>query len=180
MKWLLYLFAGIVGLCALAVVVLLLVGGGRGEATLVHSVEIAQPATVVFRWIREPERVRSWLGWMVEIKTLTPGQEGVGAREVWVMEDRNNNNQRMEIATEVTQFEADRVYEASLNVPAAFTGTVRYDLQPLDAGHTRLTYRGDFKYEHWLAKLLEPLISRSAQQKLEEDLRRLKQKAEAS
>ena len=34
-------------------------------------------------------------------------------------------------------------------------------------------------YEHWLAKLLEPVISRSAQQKLEEDLQRLKQQAEA-
>ena len=95
------------------------------------------------------------------------------------MEDRNNNNQRMDIETEVTRHEPDRLLEARLNGPAAFTGTVTYELQPLDANRTRLVYRGSFQYEHWLAKLLEPIISRSAAQKLEEDLERLRQKAEA-
>jgi carbon monoxide dehydrogenase subunit G len=180
MKWLLYVLAAIVGVCVLAVVVLLAIGGGRGEATFVHSIEIARPASVAFRWLREPERVKSWIAWLVEIRSLTPGQDGVGAREVWVMQDRNNSDRPMNIDTEITHLEPDRVLEARLRVPATFTGTVRYELEPLDAGHTRLTYRSAFKYEHWLAKLFEPLISRSARQKLEEDLARLKQQVEAS
>ena len=40
------------------------------------------------------------------------------------MEDRNNNNQRMDIQTEVTRVEPDRLLEVRLNVPAGFTGTV--------------------------------------------------------
>jgi uncharacterized protein YndB with AHSA1/START domain len=179
MKWVLYIVAALAGIVILAIVVLLVIGGGRGEAQLTTSVEISRPAPVVFTWITEPERLKSWVGWLVDIRSLTPGHAGIGAREVWVMEDRNNNNQRMDIEAEVTRLEADRLVEARLSAAEAFTGTVTYELQPVDANHTRLTYRGSFKYEHWLAKLLEPVITRSARQKLEEDLLRLKQKAEA-
>jgi uncharacterized protein YndB with AHSA1/START domain len=179
MKWVLYLSAGLVGLIGLCVIVLLVMGGGRGESRLVASVDTARPADVVFTWITEPERVKSWVGWLVEIKSMTPHTAGVGARAVWVMEDRNNNNQRMNINSEITRHEPGRLLEARLDAPAGFTGTIVYQLQPIDANRTRLTYTGDYKYEHWLAKLLEPAISRSAKHKLEEDVARLKQKAEA-
>jgi uncharacterized membrane protein len=179
MRWVLYVFAGLGGLVALAIVVLLAIGGGRGESRLVRSVEISRPAEVVFTWISEPERLESWVGWLVEIKTLTPPPTAVGSRNVWVMEDRNNNNQRMDIETEVTRLEPNRLLEARLSVQAGFTGTVLYELQPIDAYRTHLTYRATYHFDHWLAKLLEPVISRSAQQKLNEDLDRLKQKAES-
>ncbi len=77
MKWVLYLLAGAVGLIALAVVVLLVMGGGRGESRLVTDVEIARPANVVFTWITEPERVKSWVGWLIEIQSLTPSSAAV-------------------------------------------------------------------------------------------------------
>jgi uncharacterized protein YndB with AHSA1/START domain len=179
MKWIVYTLAAIAGLIVLAIVVLLAIGGGRGEGRYLTTVEISQPANVVFRWVTEPQRIKSWVGWLVEIRSLTPGKEGVGARAVWVMEDRNNNNQRMEIAAVYTRYEPERLIEASLDVPQGFTGTVVYELEPLDASRTRLTYRANYQYHHWLAKLLEPVISRSARQKMDEDLLRLKQKAES-
>ena len=179
MKWVLYLLAGLAGLLVLAVIVLLAIGGGRGEGRFVKTIEIAQPASVVFKWITEPPRLKSWIGWMVDIQMLTPEVGRVGSRHLWVMEDRNNNNQRMEIEVQTTRVEPDRLLEVQLNVPAGFTGTVTYELQPMDQKRTLLSYRGTFRYQHWLAKLLEPVISRSAQQKLNEDLQRLKQLAEA-
>ena len=179
MKWLLYGLLGVVGVVMLAILVLLMLGGARGESRLQATIEIARPASVVFDWITDPLRVQSWVGWLVEIQSLTPGDPAVGSREVWVMEDRNNNNQRMEIASEIISLEKDRSLSARLRAPGGFEGTVSYALEPLGSGHTRLQYVGDYKYEHWLAKLLEPIIARSAQQKLEEDLARLKQLAEA-
>lgn len=179
MKWILYGAGGVLALLLLAIISLLAVGGFRGESRLERSIEIARPAGAVFRWIREPERVKSWLGWLVEIRELTPGRDGVGAREIWVMEDRNNNNQRMDIETEVTRHEPDRLLETRLHARDGFTGVVTYELEPLDARRTRLVYRGDYKYEHWLARLLGPIITRSADQKLVADLERLKQRAEA-
>jgi uncharacterized protein YndB with AHSA1/START domain len=179
MKWLLYVLAGVVGLVGLAVVVLLAIGGGRGEAQFDRSVEIARPASIVFKWITEPVHMKSWVAWLVDVQELTPGTSGVGARQVWVMQDRNNNNQPMNIQSEITRFESERLLEAQLSVPEVFSGTVTYQLEPLATDRTRLTYRAAFKYQHWLAKLMEPLISRSADQKLVEDLARLKQQAEA-
>jgi uncharacterized protein YndB with AHSA1/START domain len=179
MRWLLYLLAAGIGLVVLAVVVLLALGARSSAGQFETSIEIDRPAPVVFSFLTQPERIKSWMGWLVEIRSLSPGDRGVGARDVWVMEDRNNNNQRMDIEVETTRLDSDRVLEATLTVPMGFTGRVSYELQPLDARRTRLTYRAWFKYEHWLARLMEPIISRSAAQKLEEDLLRLKQKAEA-
>jgi uncharacterized protein YndB with AHSA1/START domain len=179
MKWFMYVVTAIFGLIVLCVIVLLAMGGGRGESRLSATVDIERPAGVVFTWITEPEHVKSWVGWLVEIKTITPQVSGVGAREVWVMEDRNNNNQRMAINSEVTRHDPDRLLETRLHSPEGFSGTVVYQLHSMDANRTRLTYTADYKFEHWLAKLLEPVISRSAQQKLDEDVARLKQRAEA-
>lgn len=179
MKWLLYGLVGVVGVVMLAVLVLLLLGGARGESRLQATVEIARPAPVVFDWITQPSRVQSWVGWLVEIRSLTPGEPRVGSREVWVMEDRNNNNRRMEIESEIIGLGKDRMLSARLVVPGGFQGTVTYGLEPMGQDRTRLQYVGDYQFEHWLARLLEPVISRSAQQKLEEDLARLKQLAEA-
>ena len=179
MKWILYLVAAIAALAGPILIFLIAVGGGRGDARHVRSLQIDRPADVVFTWITEPTRVQSWVGWLVEIRALTPPPTAVGSRVVWVMEDRNNGNQRMDVNAEVTRFEQDRLLETRLNAPGGFTGTVTYELQPIDARRTHLTYRATYHYEHWLAKLLEPIISRSAQQKLVEDLDRLKQKVEA-
>ena len=179
MKWVLYGLGSLLGLVLLAVIVLLALGGGRGESTLSGSVDIARPTGVVFQWITEPAHLKSWVGWLVEVQSLTPDKEGVGARQVWVMEDRNNNNQRMDIETSVVEHEPNHLIAARLNVPNGFTGDVRYELESLGPTRTRLTYRAVFQYQQWLAKLLEPIISRSARQKLTEDLARLKQLAEA-
>ena len=179
MKWLLYGLGAVVAVVMVAVLVLLMLGGGRGESRLQATIEIARPASVVFDWITRPSRVQSWVGWLIEIQSLSPGEQTIGSREVWVMEDRNNNNQRMEIESEIVGLDQNRVLSTRLHSPGGFEGTVTYSLEPMGADRTRLQYLGDYKFEHWLAKLLEPVISRSAQQKLEEDLARLKQLAEA-
>jgi uncharacterized membrane protein len=177
MKWILYVGGSIVALLVLAVVILLVLGA-RSEQRIASSIEIDRPADTVFRWVSEPPRLRSWIGWLVEIRDVTPQQGQVGARQVWVMEDRNNNNARMEIAAEITTWQPGRALNARLNAPGAFTGAVDYGLEALGPNRTRLNYAMSYEYEHWLARLLEPIIARSARQKLEEDLARLKQRAE--
>ena len=178
MKWLLYGIAALLTVVVVAVVVLLAIGSS--ESRLSASVEVARPADVVFEWISEPQHVKQWLGWLVEIRAVTPQQGQVGARQVWVMEDRNNNNQLMEIQTEYVEYRSPDVLTARLAAAAGFTGTVEYRLHAMGSDRTRLDYVASYHFEHPLARLLEPLITRSAQQKLEDDLARLKQRAESS
>jgi carbon monoxide dehydrogenase subunit G len=177
MKWLLYVVAGLVAVVVLAVVVLLVLQ--KGESRLVATIDVARPPEVVFAWVTEPERVKRWIGWLKEIRNVTPEQGAVGARQVWVMEDRNNNNQLMEIDTEFVGYQPPTALTARVSATEGFTGTITYGLEPLGNGQTRLRYEGAYEFDHWLAKLLEPVITRSAQQKLDEDLARLKQQAEA-
>jgi uncharacterized protein YndB with AHSA1/START domain len=180
MKWIKYAALGFGAIVLVALVVLVAMGGGRGTSQLRATIDIARPAPVVFRWISEPERLKAWVGWLVDVRSLTPEHATPGARQVWVMEDRNNNNQRMDIASEVVRVEADRSLTANLTAAQGFTGAVTYDLAPTGADTTRLTYTADYTFDHWLARLLNPIITRAAQQKLDEDLARLKLKAEAA
>ena len=179
MKFVKYALLSIVALVGVALIVLLVLGGFRGRSQLVTSIDINRPASTVFAWISQPAKLKSWVGWLIDVRDLTPDQIGTGTRHVWVMEDRNNNNARMDIQSQVVKYEPDRLLETRVQVVAGFTGDVRYELEPMDASRTRLTYRADYQFDHWLAKLLEPIISRSAQQKLEEDIARLKQQVEA-
>lgn len=180
MKWLLYLAAGVVGVVVLAVIVLLLIGGGRGESRLSAAIDIAQPTPVVYQWISEPQRLTSWVGWLIEVRALSPDATSVGSKQLWVMEDRNNNNQRMDIHSEVVRMEPGRLLTTAVSAQEGFTGEITYELQALEPSRTRLLYRSHYQFDHWLAKLLGPIITRSAQQKLEEDLARLKQQAESA
>jgi uncharacterized protein YndB with AHSA1/START domain len=179
MKWLLYGLVGLGALLLLAIAALLVAGQRPDAGRFETSIDIARPASDVYRFVSEPAQLKRWLGWLVEVRQITPQTTVVGAREIWVMEDRNNNDQRMAIDAELTRVEANRLLQARLTVPATFAGTVTYELQPLDDRRTQLTYRADFEYQHWLARLLKPLINRSARQKAVEDLARLKQVAEA-
>ena len=180
MKYVLWTLGGLAVVVVLAVLGLYLYGM-RGNAGRLHAEQtIAAAPAELWPWLRDGEKLKSWVGWLVEVRIADPGGDGFGTRQIWVMEDRNNNNQLMDIATEITRHEADRVLEAKVSAAEGFTGDVRYELEPMDTSKTKLTYRAHYKFDHWLAKLLEPIISRSAQQKLEEDLQRLKQQVEAS
>jgi uncharacterized membrane protein len=177
-KWLTYTVGALASVIVLALVVLLVLGA-RSDHRIAASVEIERPAEVVFTWITDSPRLQSWVGWLVDIRHETPHQQQVGARQVWVMEDRNNNNQHMSIAAEIVAYQPPRQLTARLSAPGLFSGTVDYTLEAVGAERTRLHYVMSYEYDLWLAKLLEPVIAMSAQQKLEDDLGRLKQRAEA-
>ena len=68
MKWLKYLLAAIGGLLAILLIVLLFLGGGRGRARHIHSIDIDKPADRVFAWVSQPEKLKLWVGWMVDIR----------------------------------------------------------------------------------------------------------------
>ena len=155
MKWLMYPLYAIAGLVAIALIILLFLGGARGQARHVVSVDIARPAATVFAAVSGPDAIAAPIALLVD-----------------------NQEQRGAIESETTGFEQDRLVAAHVRVPSQFTADVRYELEPKDARRTRLTYRVSIHYERWLAKLLEPVISRSAQQKLEEYIARLTQRLE--
>jgi carbon monoxide dehydrogenase subunit G len=179
MKWLLRIGGALVALIVLAIVVLKLMGMRTDAGRIRHTVEIDRPPAQVFRWLNEPERVKQWISWLVEIRPVQGAPtSGVGAKDVFVMDDPNMK-QKVELESEVTAFEPDRKISVKIHAAMGFSGDLDYILTPVGEGRTRLEYDGRYQYHHWMASLFEPLVTPQAKAKLEGDLAKLKQLVEA-
>ncbi|MCX6625888.1 MAG: SRPBCC family protein [Acidobacteria bacterium] len=175
LMWTLGIFAGVV----VAALIALFLLNYRADAGLIRAtVEIRRTPDVVWPWLREPERLKSWVGWLVEVREVAPNMEGVGGRRVWVMEDRHNGNQKMAINSVVEEWDPPRRLAVSLDAPGGFGGRQTYSLSDPGGGVTRLEIEGRYVFAHWLGKLLEPVITASAKAKLEKDVVELKRLVE--
>jgi hypothetical protein len=111
------------------------------------------------------------------VREDTPGVEGVGARETWVMDDPNMKK-RIEIPALVTAYDRPRAVSVHINAPGMFEGDLTYTLTPTATG-TRLAQAGRWRYGDPLSRLMEPLITPHANAKGREDFAKLKALAEA-
>ena len=141
----------------------------RNEAT----VEIAAPAARVFPRLVGSEQRCQWMGKLVESEPLTEGPPQVGSRFRDVFEDFG---QRIELEAEVTEFQPDELLRVFLR-SKAFEATTTQRLEERD-GCTRLRTEIETRYTLRGARLLGPLVGRSAQRQLEADLARLKELVE--
>jgi uncharacterized protein YndB with AHSA1/START domain len=139
-----------------------------------HSVQIERPAAAVFPYLTDGEKLRQWVGGLVESTALTEGGARVGARSREVVEERG---QRFELETEITRYAPNEVLQARIT-SKGFETLSTYRLQE-DGGRTRLTSVLESRYTMLLARLLAPIVTRQAQKKLEADLDRLKRLVEA-
>jgi uncharacterized protein YndB with AHSA1/START domain len=176
MKWVKLGAAVVVGALALAVIVLLVLGRRESAGRLQGAIEIDRPPSEVFAWITQKDKLTRWVGWLVDVRENGP--VGVGARRVWVMDDPNMK-QRIEIISDVEAYEPPRRLRVRTSMPGGFDGTATYTLVDLGQGRTRLEADSQFHFQHWLARLLKPLVARHARRKMHDDLARLKSLAEA-
>jgi carbon monoxide dehydrogenase subunit G len=176
MKFLKYALLGMVGLIVLCVVVLLALGGWRGTTHLESDVVIARPPSHVYAWISEPDRVKQWVSWLADVRTVTPELSGVGRKEVWLMDDPTMG-ERLEISGEVVAADVPRLRQSKMTMAGGFDGVLTYKLTDL-GGSTRLEFISDYEYASWVARLMSPIVTYQAQQKMTSDVATLKRLAE--
>ncbi len=180
MKWIAVAVLGLVGLFVVAAVVLLALGRRADAGRLVTSIEVNRPPAEVWLWITEPDKLKGWVTWLVEVRQLTDGPVRPGSRVEWVMQDANNGNRPMVITSETLAFEVGRRLELKLSAPGAFSGVATYALVDLGGGRTRLATDAHYRYDSAFARLMEPLITPAAAKKFDGDMARLKALAEAA
>ncbi len=180
MKWIGFVALGLVGLLVIVAVVLLALGRRADAGRLVAAIEVNRRPTEVWPWITEPDKLKGWVTWLVEVRPLTDGPVHPGSRVEWVMQDANSGNRPMVITSETLAFEVGRRLELKLSSPGAFTGVATYALIDLGGGRTRLATDARYRYDSAFARLMEPLITPAAAKKFDGDLRRLKALAEAA
>lgn len=172
MRWVWRVLIGLFAILVLGLGTLWGLSFRHDAGVLRASVEIAKPPAAVWPWITEGEKLKQWVGWLVEVREVGPHHD------VWVMEDRNNGNQRVEIEGISTLEDPPHRLEAHTKAAGAFESDEAFLLTDL-GGRTRLEMVSRDTYTQWFARLMEPLISHEASVKMVDDLARLKSKIEA-
>ncbi len=180
MKW----FVRIAGTLAAVVVIsflgLWIASNRRDAGRMQASIEIARPPEEIWRWVTEPEKLRQWVGWLdrVEPDSTSP-PEGIGHKETWVMNDPRLK-QELHVPGTITLWEPPNQMGVHIEVPDMFVGDVLYSLEDLGNGRTRVKQDGRVRYQNRMAALMEPMVTPDAMRKLFDDMKRLREKVEAT
>ena len=127
-----------------------------------------RPVEEVFSYVDNDDKVKLWIGGLLETKRTTSGTPGVGSRF----------HQKLQIGKRVTELDGELLeYERNRRVRVKINFNlgemnVTYNFSE-SGGCTELAYTCDSHYRSLFYRLLSPLIKRMAQQKLREDFARL-------
>ena len=180
MKWLKRIGIALAALIVLPVGALLVLGH-RANASRIHaSVEIAGSPEQVWPWVDEGARLKQWVSWLVEVREPEPVRHAVGVTRTWVMKDENNGGKLVTMEGRFKEYAPPSLLTITLGSSEyRFDGDQSYRLTDLGNGRTRLDVDGKYRFDQWLAKLMEPLITPSAEKKMAGDLARLKSLVES-
>jgi uncharacterized protein YndB with AHSA1/START domain len=145
MKWILWIGGGLIGVIALACVVLLVLGHRANAGRTTVSADINAPPAQVWQWLEEPEKLKQWISWVVEVRMPNgSAASGVGAKRIIVMKDENNGGMRMEVEGVYTRYEPPTEMDLAMSTPGAFEGTETYRLTDLATAAPTLKLTGGF------------------------------------
>ena len=141
---------------------------------MVTSVVLRQKPEAIWPWLYQSDKVKQWVSWLVDIREAGTGDIAVGQSAIWVMEDRNNGNERVEFTGTVEAVEPNKRIAIRLSAPGGFRGSNVYLLTPLPDGRTRLDSDSRYIFDSAFARFMSPLIYWQAKKKMLGDLEALR------
>ena len=178
MKWLKRVLAVLVSLPALAAALLYLAGQREEAGRCSATVDVARPASAVFRYFADEKLLSQWTGLTVTDSEGKPWLRP-GGRSLISDEARGR---RTQLECEVGTLDAGRSFSLVLkSLPGTklgFEQHVDYSLQE-QRGGTRVAVRTATRYEGAVLRLLEPLATGATCRQLQQRLDSLKSRAEA-
>jgi carbon monoxide dehydrogenase subunit G len=137
-------------------------------ASFSHTVEIPRPPEEVFPWLLEEDKVPRWTSHL-ESYTALEGALGTGSRVRQVLEV---SGRRIDVELELTEYDPPSGAETRFSTNGIEVINA-YALAPAGAG-TRLTQSVAAKPSGLTARLLVPVIQPRLEEKLTQDLERLR------
>ena len=179
MKWVVRILGAVVALVIVTLAGLWIASNRRDAGRLRGNIEIDRPLDITWTWLSDPAKLTQWVGWLDAIEPdTTTVAEGIGHREIWVMNDPRMK-EKLRVPGTITVWDPPRQIGVHIAMPEAFEGDVLYTLTELPNGRTRFEQDGRFRYLDRFAALMEPLVTPEAMKKLVDDMQRMKQKVEA-
>ena len=127
-----------------------------------------RPVEEVFSYVDNDDKIKLWIGGLLETKRTTSGTPGVGSR---FHQKLQIGKRVMELDGELLEYQKNRRVRVKMNFDQGEMN-VTYNFKE-SGGCTELAYTCDSQYRSFFYRLLSPLIKRMAQQKLREDFARL-------
>src|SRR3954447_19455094 len=174
MKWIVRSLAALGAILIVCVAVLVVLGTLPGAGSFHSTKEIAKSPDRVWVYLTEADKVKKWVSWLVEVREPSPTEH------VWVMEDQNNGGKKMTIDAKIVESTPPKIRKVHTSVPETFSGDQSYELIDLGGNRTRLEIHGVYKFSNWFANLMQPLVMRSVEKKMQKDLAQLKLLVETS
>jgi carbon monoxide dehydrogenase subunit G len=134
-----------------------------------HSVEIPRPPAEVFPWLLEQDKVPVWTGSLESYERLDDGAMGRGSRVRQVLEV---SGRRIDVELEVTSYDPPKGAETRFSTNGIEVVNA-YELSGSGSG-TTLTQSVDAKPSGLTARMLIPIIQPRLEEKLTQDLERLR------
>ena len=138
-------------------------------ASFEHTVEIPRPPEEVFPWLLEQDKVPRWTGHLERYEQLD-GSLGTGSRVRQVLEI---SGRTIDVELEITRYDPPRGAETRFETNGIKVVT-EYALQG-NGGGTQLTQSLEAKAGGLGGRMLLPVIQPRLEQKLTQDLERLRE-----
>jgi uncharacterized protein YndB with AHSA1/START domain len=127
-----------------------------------------RPVDEVFSYVDDDDKVKLWIGGLLETRRTTNGTPGVGSK---FHQKLQIGKRVMELNGELVEYERNRRVRVKIDADMCEMN-VTYTFTKSGAS-TELAYTCDSHYRSFFYRLLSPFIKRMAQQKLREDFARL-------
>ena len=139
-------------------------------ASFSHTVEIPRPPAEVFPWLLEDDKVPRWTGHLERYERLDGGALGPGSRLRQVLEV---SGRTIDVELEIIGYQPPSAAQTRFNTNGVEVVS-SYALEAAGAG-TRLTQALEARPSGFTARMLVPIVQPRLEQKLTEDLERLRQ-----
>ncbi len=167
-KWLITTVLALAG----GLILVWTIGGSMADYRV--QVSIAATPAQVYPFLTEPERLKQWLGGLVESKPLTEGGTRVGARSLEIVEE---SGRRMEMESVVLDVRTNELLAVEIS---SSMGQMRSEYRLAgDGARTRVDHTMNVRYKGFI-RFIAPFIKGMVQKKIEGDLERLRQVVEAA
>jgi carbon monoxide dehydrogenase subunit G len=139
-------------------------------ASFSHTVEIPRPPAEVFPWLLEQDKVPDWTGHLERYEQLDGGRLGTGSRVRQVLEVRGRT---IDVTLDVTAYDPPTGAQTQFSTHGIKVVN-SYALEAAGAG-TRLTQSIEAKPSGLSARLLVPVLQPRLEEKLTQDMERLRE-----
>jgi uncharacterized protein YndB with AHSA1/START domain len=139
-------------------------------ASFAHTVEIPRPPAEVFPWLLEEDKVPQWTGHLTRYEQLDGAELGPGSRVRQVLEV---SGRTIDVELEVTAYEPPSGAQTRF-ATNGIQVVSSYALEAAGAG-TRLTQSLEAKPSGLTARMLVPVVQPRLEEKLTQDLERLRE-----